>query len=279
VEQASLPEWGTYGPTAQIFSNMELDHIFGPMGRNYGIGHRDEFLEHPSTSLYKGYVILATSGSIAMIPSTGNTSTTALGIASLTTNGSADDELALQLGNALDAGPFKISAGDLGFECRLSVSAITADKWSWFVGLALGGTAGAAITDKLFADSTGAVYGTTSLIGFQKLYAETSAVDGMFQLTGQTKQDGATKPKLDTLHTLVASTYVKLGFRYRAATSTLHWFVDGVEAKGAMVTAAEIAAATFPDTAFLTPTIGLKDVAGDAAITINLDWWMTAQAF
>lgn len=267
-----------FGPSNEIFGDMKLESIFGPMGRNYGVGWYDDFLSFPATTLYNGYIIVATNGSIAMIPSTGNSATTALGIASLNTNSTANDECVLQLGNGLDVGAFKISDKDLGFEARMSASLITANKLSWFVGLAMGGAAGAGITDKLFDDTTGAVYGTTNLIGFQKLYAETSAVDGMYIATGQTKQDGATKTKLDSLHTVVASTYFKLGFRYRAASNTLHWYVNGVENKAAKLTSAEIEAATFPDDVFLTPTIGLKDVAGDAAIILNLDWWLTAQS-
>ena len=278
MEQATINEWAVYGPTPDLFSNMPLDHIFGPMGRNYGIGIFDDFFRKAATTLYDGYVILATSGSCAMIPSTGNTATTGLGIARLTTNGSANDELAIQLGNALDTGPFKIDAGDLAFEARFSVSDITADKHSWFMGLATGGSAGAAITDSAFVDTTGALYATNSFLGFQKLYAEAGPVDCMYKLSGQTKQDGATKTKLDTFHTVVASTYFKAGFRYKKATNTLHWYLNGVETKAAALTSAEVEAATFPDAVFLTPTFVLKDVAGDQAVTVDIDWWIAAQS-
>ena len=53
--------------------------------------------------------------------------------------------------------------------------------------------------------------------------------------------------KLDTLHTMVADTYVKLGFRYRAHPKKVEWYVNGVRPGGtiapAMITAAELAAA------------------------------------
>jgi hypothetical protein len=43
------------------------------------------------------------------------------------------------------------------------------------------------------------------------------------------------------------------------------------------LTASELDAATFPDDAFLAPIIGIKDIAGNAALTINMDWVACAQ--
>jgi hypothetical protein len=61
----------------------------------------------------------------------------------------------------------------------------------------------------------------------------------------------------------------------------LEFFVNGNVPGGniapARLTATEIDAATFPDDVFLAPIIGIKDIAGDAALSISIDWWACAQ--
>lgn len=195
----------------------------------------------------------------------------------------ANGEAVLQWGRGLGA-PFAFNvAKDLVFECRITVSAITAAKWSIFAGLALAdATDGAGITDKLFADTTGALVTTFAGAGFQHLQAEGAAWDGAYKAASQTAQDGSTKTKLDTLHTMVANTYVKLGFRYRAHPKKLEFFVNNVRPGGfitpALLTATELAAATFPvSTIPMAPVIGIKDVAGDTAMNLKMDWWACAQ--
>lgn len=263
------------GLSSDLWKNFPYREIFaGDLG--VGVGKCDDFVQFGATSLHDGHIILATGTgtTVAQIASEDD----ARGIVRLLLDGdAANDEAVLQLGSGLDVGPFKLTGNDACYEARIRVDAITAAKWSWFHGFASGGSAGAAITDKMFVDTTGALYATNSFVGFQHLVAEAGPVDGMFQLSGQTKQDGATKTKLDTLHTMVADTWVKMGFRYKAATNTLHWFVNGVEKEAAKLTSAELAAATFPDAVFLTPTIGGKDIAGDAELKLDIDWWAYAQ--
>jgi hypothetical protein len=81
---------------------------------------------------------------------------------------------------------------------------------------------------------------------------------------------------------MVADTYVKLGFRYRAHPKTVEWYVNGARPGGnispALLTAAEVAAATFPaSTVPMAPVIGIKDIAGNAALNLKMDWWGAAQ--
>jgi hypothetical protein len=113
------------------------------------------------------------------------------------------------------------------------------------------------------------------------LSAEGAAVDGAYKAASQTYQDGATKTKLNALATMVANTYVKLGFRYRAAPKTVEYFVNGVLAgtgsAPARLTTSEINAVTFPDDVLLAPIIGIKDIAGDAALNMKLYWSACAQ--
>ena len=241
---------------------------------NPAFGFFDDFHSFNATTLDGPYAhLITTGGSIALAADTA----TEKGVLALTTDATgANDEVVLKKGGTLSA-PFKLADNDLAFECRLSVSATTAAKWSWGIGL---GQADMITTDLMFVDTTGAL-ADKNFLGFNKLLAETTAIDGAYKADGQTYQNGATKTKLDSLHTAVVSTYVKLGFRYRSHPKTVEWYVNGAVPGGnispARLTATEIDAATFPDDVFLAPIIGIKAVAGDAVLTVNVDWWACAQ--
>jgi len=277
---ATWDELDGYGLSGRLWRKFDRDGILVAKDPTLGVGIYDDFVQFGATSLHAGHIILAsgTGTTVAQIDSEAY----AKGIVRLLLDGdAANDETVLQLGAGLDDGPFMFANHDLCFEARVRVDAITASKWSWFVGLATGGAAGAAITDKMFADTTGALYATNSFVGFQKLYAEGAAVDGMYQKSGQTKVDGAVNTDLDTLATMVAATGVaaewrKLGIRYFSHPKKLAWYVDGVEV--ASILASALDAAAFPDDVYLTPTIGAKDVAGDAELHLDIDWWACAQS-
>ena len=246
---------------------------------NPAFGFFDNFHSFIASTLEGPYKILESAGcTVEQIADTA----TEKGIVQLAVDGNAaNDEAVLQWGRGLGA-PFKFADKDLVFECRFAVSAITAAKWSIFAGLALAdATDGAGITDKVFADTTGALATTFSGVGFQHLQAEGAAWDGAYKAASQTAQDGSTKTKLDSLHTMVADTYVKLGFRYRAHPKTVEWYVNNALPGGtitpARLTASEIDAATFPDDVFMAPVIAIKDIAGNAALNLKMDWWAGAQ--
>lgn len=252
-----------------------------PLGSSYqspsgnpAFGFFDDFHTFNATTLVGPYANLLTAGCLAALAAD---TATEKGVLALSLDGNAaNDEAVLKWGGTLSA-PFKLADKDLCFECRLAVSAITAAKWSWAVGL---GQADMITTDLLFVDTTGAL-ADKNFLGFNHLQAEGAAVDGAYKADGQTYQNGATKTKLDSLHTAVATEYVKLGFRYRAHPKTVEFFVNGAVPGGnitpARLTATEIDAATFPDDVFLAPFIGAKDIAGNAALTISVDWWACAQ--
>lgn len=241
---------------------------------NPAFGFFDDFHTFNVTTLVGPYANLLSAGCTAALAAD---TATEKGVLALSLDGNAaNDEAVLKWGGTLSA-PFKLADKDLCFECRLAVSAITAAKWSWAVGL---GQADMITTDLLFADTTGAL-ADKNFLGFNHLQAEGAAVDGAYKADGQTYQNGATKTKLDSLHTAVATEYVKLGFRYRAHPKTVEFFVNGAVPGGnitpARLTATEIDAATFPDDVLLAPFIGAKDIAGNAALTISVDWWACAQ--
>ena len=252
-----------------------------PLGSSYqtpsgnpAIGFFDDFMSFQASTLEGQYRILEGTGcTIEQIADTA----TEKGLVQLAIDGNAaNDEAVLQWGRGLGA-PFKLADKDFVFECRLAVSAITAAKWSYAVGL---GETSMGATDGLFVDTTG-VLADKNFAGFAHLSAEGAAIDAAYKADGQTYQDGATKTKLNALHTAVAATYVKLGVRYRAHPKMLEFFVNGSVPGGnispARLTAAELDAATFPDDVFVAPIIGIKDIGGDTALNIKLDWWAAAQ--
>lgn len=241
---------------------------------NPAFGFFDDFHTFNATTLVGPYANLLTAGCTAALAAS---TATEKGVLALAVDGNAaNDEAVIKWGGTASA-PFKLADKDLCFEVRLAVSAITAAKWSIGIGL---GEANMIVTDGLFVDTTGAL-ADKNFLGFNKLLAEAGVFDGAYKADGQTYQNGATKTKLDALHTAVAATYVKLGFRYSAAPKTLQFFVNGSVPGGnispAKLTATEIDAATFPGDVFLAPYIGAKDIAGDAALSISVDWWACAQ--
>lgn len=256
---------------------------FGPNGGsavsacgNPAFGFFDDFFTFNETSLDGTYAHLVTSGgSLAKIADTAG----AKGILSFVTAGDTqEDEIVLKWGSTSSA-PFKLADKDLAFEICLAINNITTDKVTIATGL---GDAGMIVTDKFFDDSD-VMAADADFLGFAKLVAETGDFDGVYQDADGDYIDGATKTKLNALATFTASatTYKKLGFRYRANPETVEWYVDGVMPGGtttpARLTSSEIQVASFPNDVFLAPYVCIKDKAGDTAVTVNVDWWACAQ--
>ena len=271
----------SYLPSGRLWKGFAAPTSFGPQGTttisqsgNPAFGFFDNFHTFQASTLEGPYLILEGTGcSIEQIADTA----TEKGIVQLALDGNAEnDEAVLQWGRGLGA-PFKLADNDMVFEARFSVSQITAAKYSLAVGV---GEVGMGAADGLFVDSTQAL-ADKNFLGFVSLNAEGAALDGAYKADGQTYQDGATKTKLDSLATLAASTYVKVGFRYRAHPKKVEFYIDNALPGGnitpARLTSSEIDAATFPDDVFVTPIIGAKDAAGDTALNVKLDWWACAQ--
>jgi len=265
----------------RVWRGFSAPQAFSPNGSvstgssgNPAFGFFDDFLTFSQTTLVGPYANLLTAGCTA---SKVADTAAAKGILSLTLDGNADnDECILKWGSTL-SGPFLLAGNDLAFECCLSLSSITAAKHDIAVGL---GQADMITTDLMFVD--GDTLADKNFCGFVKLTGEAGVFDGAYKADGQTYQDGATKTKLNALATFTASatTYIKLGMRYRAHPKTLEWYVDGAALDTiapARLTATECDAATFPDDVQLAPFIGLKDAAGDTALNVQVDWWACAQ--
>lgn len=270
-----------YLPSGRLWKGLAAPTSFGPLGTttigqsgNPAFGFYDNFHSFHASSLEGPYRILEGTGcTIEQIADTN----TEKGLVQLTIDGNAaNDEAVLQWGRGLGA-PFRLANNDLAFEACLSVSAITAAKWSWAVGL---GEVAMGATDQLFVDSTGAV-ADRSFLGFVKLAAAAGPVSAAYRALGQAYQSGANKTKLGNVVTMAPNVYTKLGFRYRAHPQMVEFFVNGRLAGSASVparlTSSEINHVTFPSAPLLTPIIGIKDTAGDTAFNIKLDWMACVQ--
>jgi hypothetical protein len=277
MTQLYFTETDGIGPSARVWKNINCPHgagFFRTRGEgNPALGFYDDFLSFSETTLTGGYVHLETNGAtVAQIASTA----TAPGVVRLTANADAE-EAVLQLGNALDVGAFRFQK-DLAFEARIRVNAaaIVADDHGFFVGMANGGSSGAGTAGVLFS---GDVLGATDVVGFQHLVGESTALDAAYLVSGGTVMDGSQDTDLDTVETLVADTWVKVGFNFKASRPRrLEWFVNGV--KEAEIGETEVAAAAFPDADadFMQPTIGLAP-ADSTAATLDIDWWACAQLY
>jgi hypothetical protein len=265
----------------RVWRGFSAPQSFSPNGSvatgssgNPAFGFFDDFLTFSETTLVGPYANLVTAaGTLAKVADTA----AAKGILSATIVGdTAEDENVLKWGSTLSA-PFLLADNDLAFEACLSMSAVTAAKWNIAVGL---GQADMITTDLMFTDAD--ILADKNFCGFVKLVGEAGVFDGAYKADGQTYQDGATKTKLNALATFTASatTYVKLGMRYRAHPKTLEWYVNGAALGNiapSRLTATEVDAATFPDDVQLAPFIGIKDGAGDTALNVQVDWWACAQ--
>ena len=267
----SMPGSNLYGPSENIWGNVPVDQILSG-DRSCGFGMQDDFTRFAATSLYDGYIILNEhTGTLVQIASEANHP----GIIQFATPAD-NDEVTLQLGNGLDVGPYRMAEHGLAWEAylRVDAEAITAGDHGYFWGMATGGASGCAISEQLF--DADAIYATADLVGFQHLKAESTALDAMYQASGETKTDGAVNTDLDTVETLVAATWVKVGFLYVPHPRRLTWFVDGEEV--AHVGESDIVEDEFPDatSAFLQPTIGMRGADATAA-TMDMDWLRVMQ--
>ena len=154
---------------------------------------------------------------------------------------------------------------ELVFECRIKLSAITASCSDIFIGLA--GTGAAADSGVLANDSANLV--SNNFLGFTRLATQGSALSFKYQRVGGTEGTKA------TVATLVADTYVKLGFRYHAARKQCSIWVNGAE-----VTASRIASTATTATPW--PSLYMNFCAAinyqaTAAHILYIDWWACAQ--
>ena len=179
-----------------------------------------------------------------------------------------DNDIAIiQAGSGVMA-PFHVvptRMQELVFECRFKVSAITASCSDIFLGL---GGIGACANSGVFADDS-ANMASNSFLGFTRLATQGSAMSFKYLRAGGTEGTKA------TVLTLVADTFIKVGFRYHAARKECSIWVDGAEVTASRVAAATTAATPWPN-AYMNFLAAINYQA-TAAHVLNIDWWACAQ--
>ena len=171
------------------------------------------------------------------------------------------------------SGPFVIPDGSGGhplwFEARIKVASITATYNAFFIGL---GEAGMVGNDAAITDTTG-VPKVLDLIGFSKLSAD-GEVDIVY-----TKASGALQTLATGVGTMVADTYMNLGFYYNPdalSTKRITFYVDNVECNTYVTRTLQDDGTNFPGGEELNAVLATKNAAS-AASAYTLDWWACYQ--
>lgn len=181
-------------------------------------------------------------------------------------------------------GPFLIgntaaATFPLWFEARVKVSSIADDIIAFCCGLA---SVGCAADNGLQTDNSGDVVDSLSFIGWRTKHVN-SGTAGQNALLDFVYQDGGQTAPVVTLAsaaTLVADTFIKVGFKYTPRednTTQIKLFLNNIE-QSTYVTKANIDATTFPENDPLAFVLGFKNGTAGAA-TLTIDWWRCAQQF
>lgn len=190
----------------------------------------------------------------------------------------ADADLVMQLGGggAYSISSTKADAKKLVFEARLKVSTIVDGVSSFFVGL---GEPSRAVNAGVFTTTQGDTVDTAmadaAFIGFWRSDADGNGLNFIYSANGQTAVD-----HIVDVHTLVADTYVKVGFFYNPdeiKARRIKVYADNVQNLATYVTSTNISAATFPEGEVMSPVIGHNNDDGSTACTLTVDWWGASQ--
>lgn len=173
--------------------------------------------------------------------------------------------------------PFQIGQGKgvMCFECRILTSTIADTKHNVLVGL----MEDTALTATIPITAAGAI-GDKNLVGFRR----TEAVSGGALIDFVYKANGVTAVTVQAgIATLVASTYVKLGFRFepsgdKAGNYALSSYVNGT--RQTTVKLIPSAAGTdFPNDISLGFFFAVLNATGTTPGTSSMDWWYAGQLF
>ena len=163
-------------------------------------------------------------------------------------------------------------ARELWFEIGLRKSTIANNGMAFFAGLTE--EAMNAATNTLLATDTAAL-ADKDLIGFHVTQAAGATVTFVYNKAGA----GGVTVKIASLATMVAATWIKLGFWYKPDAPTgsrIRIFVNNVE-NATHVTGTNTAAATFPGGEELVPTIVTKVGTVSLTDTFDVRLWRAAQ--
>ena len=229
------------------------------------VGHFNDFDNFPMTptlgaeAAWPPYKVFGSSGATI-------TPSDEVGGAMVITEVTADESVCV----AQEVQPFQIvnTGGMLGFEARLKFLTVdgTADS-SFIIGLASERTL--IVGDPLAVG--GAMISTLSFVGFQQFEADGDAMDTTHQESGVTP----VIHQADAV-TLVADTYVKVGFLFEPQNRLLTFFQNGVPLSTTK-TISDTASEAFPNDVRLGMIMAHMAGADDPSIA-TVDWWKCLQA-
>tara|TARA_B100001123_G_scaffold448255_1_gene608530 strand:- start:2215 stop:3138 length:924 start_codon:yes stop_codon:yes gene_type:complete len=193
--------------------------------------------------------------------------TDATGAIEVAGNDADNDEGIMQTGGG-SGNMLKIDAsgaGRIAFECRIKKASVADNACAFFVGLAEEGLAAA----NALLDGSGEL-ADKDFVGFRVKHDAGEEIDFAWEKEGQTIQEHA------NIHTMVADTYVKLGFLYDPGNhpddKKIKLFVDNGEEESVYVTQTQLDASTFPDDEELSLLLATK-VGAAAESKLQMDWW------
>lgn len=254
-----------------------------------GVCDGDEFMvvgdeNGNDTGGYERYIDTSNTILQLAVDTTAHTTGSRGGVLRMLNDGTDNDGPVIQRGGATSAGQYLIgnasgAAWKTWYECRVRISSIADDVAALFAGLF---QTGAAADNGVLTDDTGDIVDSTSCIGFRTLHVNSgttglnASVDFVYQDSAQTAPTVAAT----AIHTLVASTWVKLGFVYdpfAPAAKKIKIFVNNRE-QSSYITTTNIDASTFPESDALLPAFAQKAGTGTAS-NFDIDWWYIAQMY
>jgi len=254
----------------RIFGNLPIKNFSVGLGGRYFF---DDFLNHPA------HVSAQTIGNYATYIDTGVTlkqsATEATGALVIAGNDADNDEGSITTGGneggmvAIDA----TGSGRIAFEARLKIDTVADDDLAFFIGLAEEGLA----AQNTLLDNSGEL-ADKDFVGFRSKHVNSGTAGQNAELDFAWEKSGQTIQEHANIHTIVADTYMKVGFLYdpinHPADKQIKLFIDGVE-ESVYVTQTQMEAATFPDDEELALLFAVK--SGDAdEVAATLDWWALA---
>jgi len=147
------------------------------------------------------------------------------------------------------------------FETRVRFSSVADNVGAFFVGLGEPGIP----ADSAKVNDTGVMV-DKDFIGFNTIHADNDLLSINY------RKSGAAQQAVGSGTAIVANTWYKLGFVYDPLDSEkIKFYINNVQ-QGSSLSAANIAAATFPDAERLTFVAGVKNGSA-AAANLDIDWW------
>jgi hypothetical protein len=268
------------GPSRNVLGSAPLMELLHNPSR--GAAHFDDFTEFPHITTPTISSEAAINGKLGYkaFGSSGGTITQGSGADTLSTNKPIGELILTEatdnegVGLATIALPWKINnslSQNVAFECRV--------KWSNLATLVNGTFFGLVATQTLSAIIPIVAAGTladNNFVGFHYLEANTTNIATVYKADGVTQVTGSDVLAATTTGVLVADTYKKFGFLYRANDHYLNWYVDGIQV-GTPYLVTSTAGNPFPNDVNLGMCIATLMGSAATSNLTSVDWWGAAQ--